>query len=399
MKKYFSRKSEFMKEIDGKKYTVTRSEYELNITCKKFKTALGNFLRAYPQLEEWRELYEWMHNNNSTNENDQLTNLNTFNQFWHFALNLDIEEDGYYIAITLMDYVEENTVTPLPEETENILPSDHAHKCMPIDSYFKKMLYEAYVAMKEIDIPEADMIHDYIKNEIYCLSSYKTELDFWRIMDGRKIPYSHDIFVIIRNYLDDLRIKDCEVIKEQFGETDETLAVDHAREYMPLDANLLNMFRLAAAKIPNKFHTMIFDAIRTKEYKLGDYNEEWDFWHEMERLKVPCANKIFLKIADYMAELATGKKKEHDSHCSTSIPGVKDLDDIIEDMRKNHPDIDKKEEISLRKVCKMYRDIGKKFYSQKHHIIANALEILLFYAEHDNSDIPVVIFKKGGQII
>lgn len=307
MKKFNTDCRVYRETINGRIYDVALTSYTIEISCKKFTTALSNFLKHFSELLPL--------NKNFCDMDAQGIDCVT-----------DIEVNGVYNGFWT-----------------------HRYEIVKMDEC------------------------------LYCLCVTTRECT----------PFINRIAVD-----NELNSSKEEEIAEQFGETDTSLSADHAREYMPLDANLLNMFTLANTKIPEIYHHITYEAICTKEYKLRNYNEEWNFWHEMERLNVPCANKIFLKIADYVAELADGKKKEHDSHCSTSISGVKDLDNFIEDMRKHKVDIDKEAEISLRKVCKMYRYIAKRFYSKKCHNIANALEMLRYYAENDCSDIPVVIFKK-----
>ena len=67
--------------------------------CKKLSTALDRFFRKYPDLNAWRESFEWMAENNKDFECDNLFADGTKNKNWRFALHLDIEEDYYYIAV------------------------------------------------------------------------------------------------------------------------------------------------------------------------------------------------------------------------------------------------------------------------------------------------------------
>lgn len=67
--------------------------------CKKLSTALDRFFRKYPDLNVWRETFEWMYENNKDFECDNLFSDGAKNENWRFALHLDVEEDYYYIAV------------------------------------------------------------------------------------------------------------------------------------------------------------------------------------------------------------------------------------------------------------------------------------------------------------
>ena len=61
-------------------------DVDMECRCKKVTTALDKFFKKYPTLNYWREHLEYMADG-------------TKNNFWSWALHLDIEEDYIYIAV------------------------------------------------------------------------------------------------------------------------------------------------------------------------------------------------------------------------------------------------------------------------------------------------------------
>ena len=67
--------------------------------CKKISTALDRFFKKYPNLTYWREQLEYMAENNIDFDSDITLADGTKNDFWCWALHLDIEENYFYIAV------------------------------------------------------------------------------------------------------------------------------------------------------------------------------------------------------------------------------------------------------------------------------------------------------------
>ncbi len=68
----------------------------IDTTCKKFETALSRFLKKYEGHEEWKEVFEWM----NENEIDFYSDKDENGRNWSYALHLDTFETGhYYIAL------------------------------------------------------------------------------------------------------------------------------------------------------------------------------------------------------------------------------------------------------------------------------------------------------------
>lgn len=67
--------------------------------CKKLSTALNRFFKKYPNLIEWKETFESMAENKDDFLSDGTMADGSKNDFWSWALHLDIEEDYIYIAV------------------------------------------------------------------------------------------------------------------------------------------------------------------------------------------------------------------------------------------------------------------------------------------------------------
>ena len=79
-------------------------DVDAEIKGKHFDTALNKFFRKYPSLEsDWRELFEYMHENNEDFESDDKMNDGSNNFDWSFALHLDEYEDRFYFAVIVRE--------------------------------------------------------------------------------------------------------------------------------------------------------------------------------------------------------------------------------------------------------------------------------------------------------
>ncbi len=67
-------------------------EVEFETTVAKIETAFNRFFKKYPELEYWRESFEWLAENNKDFECNNLMADGTKNNEWTYALHLDINE-------------------------------------------------------------------------------------------------------------------------------------------------------------------------------------------------------------------------------------------------------------------------------------------------------------------
>lgn len=76
-------------------------EAEMETTCKKVGTAINRFFKKYPELEYWKEMFEYMAENNIEQENDcWFDSVNKIrNNDWRYALHLIHEENYTYMAV------------------------------------------------------------------------------------------------------------------------------------------------------------------------------------------------------------------------------------------------------------------------------------------------------------
>lgn len=73
---------------------------DMDITCKKFETALNRFFKKYPELDYWKETFEWMFEDGVDFFCDNLFADGTRNHDWSYALHLDCFDSGhYYMAV------------------------------------------------------------------------------------------------------------------------------------------------------------------------------------------------------------------------------------------------------------------------------------------------------------
>ncbi len=79
---------------------MTRKCFELETECKSYETAMRRFTKKYPEAHgEWREHFDWMHENGKCSENDKVMADGTYNKDWRWALHLDEGEGIYYICV------------------------------------------------------------------------------------------------------------------------------------------------------------------------------------------------------------------------------------------------------------------------------------------------------------
>ena len=74
-------------------------DVDMTYRGKDLKKALDKFFKKYPSLNYWREQLEYMEENNQDFDSDSTLADGTKNNFWSWALHLDIEENYIYIAI------------------------------------------------------------------------------------------------------------------------------------------------------------------------------------------------------------------------------------------------------------------------------------------------------------
>ncbi len=65
----------------------------------KFETALRRFLKKYPELDYWKEMFEWMYENDVDYESNSLMSDNTYNPNWTYTLRLDAEDHCFYFCV------------------------------------------------------------------------------------------------------------------------------------------------------------------------------------------------------------------------------------------------------------------------------------------------------------
>lgn len=74
-------------------------EAELETKAKKFETALNRFFKKFPDLEYWREQFEYMFDNDQDFCCDNLMANGEKNNDWCYALHLDVNDDQYYLCV------------------------------------------------------------------------------------------------------------------------------------------------------------------------------------------------------------------------------------------------------------------------------------------------------------
>ena len=74
-------------------------DVDMTIKSKKLSTALNRFFKKYPELNYWRESFEYMAEHNEDFESNNIYNDGSRNNDWTYALHLDIEDSYFYIAV------------------------------------------------------------------------------------------------------------------------------------------------------------------------------------------------------------------------------------------------------------------------------------------------------------
>jgi len=76
------------------------TDVDMEVRVVKFETALNKFFKKYPELiNNWKEVFEWMHESNTDFYCDNKMGDGTENKEWGYALYLDEEENYYYFAV------------------------------------------------------------------------------------------------------------------------------------------------------------------------------------------------------------------------------------------------------------------------------------------------------------
>lgn len=73
-------------------------DVDMEIRCKKFKTALDRFFNKNESLSYWRETFEWMYENGKDLFTDNIDAMGNKIQ-WSYALHLDCEDGFFYMAV------------------------------------------------------------------------------------------------------------------------------------------------------------------------------------------------------------------------------------------------------------------------------------------------------------
>ena len=69
--------------------------------------AIDKFFKTYPELEEWKEAFEWMLQENKDFYSDDTFADGTRNNNWTYALHFDDSDDFTYICIIEREEVKE----------------------------------------------------------------------------------------------------------------------------------------------------------------------------------------------------------------------------------------------------------------------------------------------------
>ena len=65
-------------------------EIEMTTVAKTVSTGLERFFKRHPEVEYWKETFEWMDENGIESLNDCHLGDGTYNKQWRWALNLDV---------------------------------------------------------------------------------------------------------------------------------------------------------------------------------------------------------------------------------------------------------------------------------------------------------------------
>lgn len=76
-------------------------DVDMTVRCKKVETAFNRFFKKYPELDCWREVFEWMAENNIDFDCNNIYDDGSRNDDWTYALhlNIDMEYSYFYIAV------------------------------------------------------------------------------------------------------------------------------------------------------------------------------------------------------------------------------------------------------------------------------------------------------------
>lgn len=71
-----------------------------NLYKSNAKKAINKFFKAHPELDYWKEQFEWMAETGIESFNDTMMADGTYNKDWAYSLHLDqYEGDQTYICI------------------------------------------------------------------------------------------------------------------------------------------------------------------------------------------------------------------------------------------------------------------------------------------------------------
>ena len=72
---------------------------DMETRVAKVETAFNRFFKKHPELEYWRETFEYMAENNEDFFSDKTMADGTVNTNWAYALHLDIDDKFVYMAV------------------------------------------------------------------------------------------------------------------------------------------------------------------------------------------------------------------------------------------------------------------------------------------------------------
>ena len=75
------------------------SETEITAKTVNVERAINKFFRKHPELEHWKETFQYMAENNVDFFCDNTMSDGTKNKSWTYALHLDINENSVYICV------------------------------------------------------------------------------------------------------------------------------------------------------------------------------------------------------------------------------------------------------------------------------------------------------------
>lgn len=74
-------------------------DVDMEMRVKKVETAFNRFFKKYPELDYWRDTFEYMADNNEDFFWDGIWADGTKNNNWGYALHLDIDDNFVYMAV------------------------------------------------------------------------------------------------------------------------------------------------------------------------------------------------------------------------------------------------------------------------------------------------------------